>query len=128
MAPVDLKQRIFIFEIEVDRLRAFISEIVQSQPIPKFPAVFGDITIHISKEIETQKLFDTIADFKQKLVEGVDLLDVFGGEPTPPHKKIVSMRVTYRSLNKTLGDENVHDLHKSITDRLVKAFNATLPG
>jgi len=128
LATVDLKQRIFIFEIEVDRLRALISEIIQSQPIPKFPAVFRDITIHISKEIETQKLFDTIADFKQKLVERVDLLDVFGGDPIPPHKKSISMRVTYRSLNKTLVDEDVHDLHKSITDRLVKAFNATLPG
>ena len=128
LAKVDLKQPIFIFEIEVDRLRPLISEIIQSQPIPKFPAVFRDITIHINQEIETQKLFDTIDGCKQKLVERVELLDVFVGEPIPPHKKSISLRVTYRSVNKTLEDEDIHDLHKSITHRLVEAFNATLPG
>jgi phenylalanyl-tRNA synthetase beta chain len=127
LAGVDLKQRIYIFEIDVDRLRPLISDTVQSQPIPKFPAVFRDITIHINKEIETRALFENINGFKEKLVERVDFLDVFEGEPIPPHQKSISMRVTYRSQSKTLEDKEVHDLHKSITDRLVETFNAKLP-
>jgi phenylalanyl-tRNA synthetase beta chain len=127
LANFDLKQSIYLLEIELDRLRPLIPETTQSQPMPKYPAVFRDITIHISKEIETRKLFDAIDGFKQKLVERVELLDVFEGDPIPPGKKSVSMRVTYRSESKTLEDEDVHDQHKSITDKLVKAFDATLP-
>jgi len=55
------------------------------------------------------------------------LFDVFEGEPIAAEKKSVSFRVTYRSADKTLEDEDVNDLHKSITNKLIKAFDATLP-
>jgi phenylalanyl-tRNA synthetase beta chain len=127
LAGVDLKQPIFVFEIDVDRLRTLISDSIQSKPIPRFPAVFRDITIHIKKSIEARTVFDKIDSFAEKLVERVQLLDVFEGEPIPQHEKSISMRVTYRSPSKTLEDDDVHDLHKSITDRLVKTFDAKLP-
>jgi phenylalanyl-tRNA synthetase beta chain len=57
----------------------------------------------------------------------LQLLDVFTGDPIPSDKKSISLRVTYRSPSKTLEDEDVHDLHKSITERIVKAFDAALP-
>jgi phenylalanyl-tRNA synthetase beta chain len=57
----------------------------------------------------------------------LQLLDVFTGDPIPSGKRSISLRVTYRSPSKTLEDEDVHDLHKSITDRIVKAFDAALP-
>ena len=60
-------------------------------------------------------------------MEGLQLLDVFAGDPVPSDKKSISIRVTYRSPSKTLEDEDVHDLHKSIADRIVKAFDAALP-
>ena len=128
LANFNLKQRVYIFEINFDHLIPLISEITYSKPIPKFPAVFRDITIHVDKQIETQDIFETAQNFKEHLAERFDLIDVFQGDPIPPNKKSISIRVTYRSPDKTLEDEDVHDLHKSITDRLVKAFDATLPG
>jgi phenylalanyl-tRNA synthetase beta chain len=123
----DLPQQVFIFELDVEQMTHLIPQATESQPIPKFPAVFRDITIHISQEVETQHLLDTLAGLKQELVEGLELLDVFAGDPIPAGKKSVSMRITYRSTRKTLEDEDVHDLHKSMADKLVKTFDATLP-
>jgi phenylalanyl-tRNA synthetase beta subunit len=40
----------------------------------------------------------------------------------------LSFRFTYRSPEKTLGDEDIHDQHQSLTKRLMAAFHATLPG
>ena len=123
----DLPQKVFIFELDVDQMMPLIPEAIESQPIPKFPAIFRDITIHIDKGVETQQLLDALEDSKPALVEGLELLDVFEGDPIPADKKSVSMRITYRSTGKTLEDEDVHDLHKSMADRLLKTFDATLP-
>jgi phenylalanyl-tRNA synthetase beta chain len=123
----DLSQPVFIFEFDVEHIRPLIPHSIDSQPIPKFPAIFRDITIHINKEIETQQIVDTLESSRQELVEGLELLDVFEGDPIPAGKKSVSMRITYRSTRKTLEDEDVHDLHKSMADMLITAFDATLP-
>jgi phenylalanyl-tRNA synthetase beta chain len=123
----DLKQTAYAFEINFNQLVTLIPETRSAQPTPKFPAVFRDITIYVTKDIEAQDIFERIYNFSEKLLESLQLLDVFTGDPIPSDKKSISIRVTYRSPSKTLEDEDVHDLHKSITDRIVKAFDAALP-
>jgi phenylalanyl-tRNA synthetase beta chain len=72
-------------------------------------------------------VLETVANIREGLVENLHLFDVFEGDPIAAGKKSVSFRLTYRSSDKTLEDEDVNDLHKSITTRLLEAFDATLP-
>jgi phenylalanyl-tRNA synthetase beta chain len=123
----DLKQTAFLFEIYLEHLAPLINDSRQSKPIPKFPAIFRDITIIINNDIETQKVVAEAQNRQEALVERLDLLNVFEGNPIPEGKKSVSLRVTYRSSVKTLKDEDVTPIHQSIADRLVEAFEASLP-
>jgi phenylalanyl-tRNA synthetase beta chain len=127
LADFNLKQSVYIFEIDLDRLLPLTADAQFSKPIPKFPAVFRDITIHVNRDIETQEILESAQNFGEALIERLQLLDVFAGDPIPAGQKSVSIRVTYRSASKTLEDQDVYGLHKSIADRLVKAFDATLP-
>jgi phenylalanyl-tRNA synthetase beta chain len=127
LANYDVKQAAFLFEIHFDHLLPLIKDTRQSRPIPKFPAIFRDITIIINNDIETQKVIAAAQQQQEALVESFTLLDVFEGKPIAERKKSVSLRVTYRSAVKTLKDEDVSPIHQSIADRLVKAFKATLP-
>ena len=127
LANYDLKQPAFLFELHFDHLVPLIKETTQSKPIPKFPAIFRDITIIVNNDIETQKIVAEGHNRAEALVESFSLLDVFEGKPIAEGKKSVSLRVTYRSASKTLQDEDVTPIHQSIADRLVKAFKASLP-
>ena len=127
LANYDLKQPTFLFELNLDQLLPLIKETKQSTPIPKFPAIFRDITIIVDKGIETQKIVAEGYNQAEALVESFKLLDVFEGKPIAEGKKSVSLRITYRSPHQTLQDEDVTPIHQSIADRLVKAFNASLP-
>ena len=127
LANYDLKQTAFLFEISFDQLVPLIKDARQSKPIPKFPAVFRDITIIINTDIETQKVVAEAQQQQEELVERISLLDVFEGQPIAEGKKSVSLRITYRSTVKTLKDEDVTPIHQSIAHRLVKAFKAGLP-
>jgi len=123
----DLKQTAFIFELDLEKMAGLIPEASNSKPIPRFPAVYRDITIIIDRKIETRTVLEAVENFQEELIERLHLFDVFEGNPIAAGKKSVSFRVTYRSPGKTLEDEDVTDLHKSITERLLKAFDATLP-
>ncbi|MCP4625708.1 MAG: phenylalanine--tRNA ligase subunit beta [bacterium] len=123
----DLNQTAFIFELDLEKMAGLIPEASNSKPIPRFPAIYRDITIIVDRKIETRTVLEAVENFQEELIERLHLFDVFEGNPIAAGRKSVSFRVTYRSPGKTLEDEDVTDLHKSITERLLKAFDATLP-
>ncbi|MGD8724697.1 MAG: hypothetical protein PVG00_12240 [Desulfobacterales bacterium] len=96
-------------------------------PIPKFPAIFRDITLIVDKTLEAQEIISTALQQSPEVVEDISLQSVFEGTPIARGKKSVSLRVIYRSPQKTLEDEDVTPIHQSIADRLVRTFNASLP-
>jgi phenylalanyl-tRNA synthetase beta chain len=123
----DLKQTAFLFELELDKIMSLIPSDAVSKSIPRFPAIYRDITLIIDRGIETQTVLQAIDDIGENLVERLHLFDVFEGDPIAAGKKSVSFRVTYRSSTKTLEDDDVNDLHRAITEKLLHAFGATLP-
>jgi len=105
-----------------------LGEVSQFNPIPKFPATTRDITIIVDKDIETQKIIKYIENANAELIEDLYLFDVYEGSPIAAGKKSISLRIIYRSPDKTLEDEEIRHLTEAITDRLIKEFNASLPG
>ena len=123
----DLKQTAFLFELELDKIISLIPPVTGSRQIPRFPAIYRDITIIVDRGIETQAILEAIDNIGEDLVDRLHLFDVFEGDPIAAGKKSVSFRVTYRSSTKTLVDNDVNDLHRAITNELLQAFDATLP-
>ena len=123
----DLKQPAYILELDLEKIYPVIPDTKSYRPIPRFPAIYRDITIIVDRNIETRTVLDTAENMHEALVESFYLFDVFEGDPIAAGKKSVSFRVTYRSSDKTLEDDDVNELHKSITAHLLKAFDADLP-
>ncbi|RJQ86514.1 MAG: phenylalanine--tRNA ligase subunit beta [Desulfobacteraceae bacterium] len=127
LAAYELRQKAFVFEINLERLVIHIPETRRSRPLPKYPAVGRDATLIVSKDLEAEALLDYIHAMDEPLVEEVRLFDVYAGPPIPDGRKSISLRIVYRSPETTLEDAAVNAIHKDLSDRLVKAFNADLP-
>jgi phenylalanyl-tRNA synthetase beta chain len=123
----DLKQKVFIFELNCDALLALSDRDKTSKQLPKFPAATRDITIITDKKIEAMSILEKINSTGEKLIENAHLFDIFEGAAVPSGKRSVSIRITYRSSEKTLEDGEVNNIHKNITDRLTIEFGASLP-
>ena len=104
-----------------------IADIRQMRPIPRFPSISRDVTVIIDKAIESRRLLDTVARLDEPLVKDLQLFDVFAGDPIAAGKKSVSFRVVYQAPDRTLEDEAVNTIHRQLTDRLVREFDAALP-
>ncbi len=123
----DLKQKAFIFELNCNTLLALSGRNKTAGQLPKFPASTRDITIITDKNIETMSILEKINSIDEKLIEKTHLFDIFEGASVPAGKRSVSIRITYRSSEKTLEDGEVNNIHKKITDRLTMDFGASLP-
>jgi phenylalanyl-tRNA synthetase beta chain len=117
----------FLFEIQVDRLSDALPATPTYRRIPKFPAVTRDITIIVDEPMESAAVLAAIGGAGETLIEDIALFDVFQGEPIPNGKKSISIRLTYRSTERTLEDEEVNQIHRQVTAKLLDAFDATLP-
>ncbi|BBO76466.1 phenylalanine--tRNA ligase beta subunit [Desulfosarcina widdelii] len=123
----NLKQRCFVFELDLELLSQRVPDSKQMVPIPRFPSTSRDITVIVDQAVESSSLMDTVVGFGEALVEDLYLFDVFAGDPIPVGKKSVSFRIVYRSAERTLEDETVNEIHHRLTQQLITEFRATLP-
>jgi phenylalanyl-tRNA synthetase beta chain len=124
----DLKQTAFVFELDADSLQTALSETKYRMRIPRFPALFRDITLILAQEVAVREVLEAARAFQTDLLERIQLFDVFTGDPIPAGRKSLSFRLTYRSPEKTLEEEDVRDAHQRFTERMLAHFNAALPG
>jgi phenylalanyl-tRNA synthetase beta chain len=122
-----LKQSAYVFELDLDTLAGSMTPRAYC-PVPRYPAVTRDMTLIVDAGLESGRLLEHIRALKEPLLESVSIFDVFSGAPIDPGKKSVSLRLTYRSPEKTLAESEVGQHHQSITKRLITQYNADLPG
>ncbi|MBL0732201.1 MAG: phenylalanine--tRNA ligase subunit beta [Desulfosarcina sp.] len=123
----NLSAKAFIFEINLTELCKLIPKTVFAEQISIFPSVARDITMIVDKNFESANILENETFLKENLVEKLQLLAVFEGEPIPADKKSISFRITYRSAQGTLKDDTINKIHKKLSDQLITEFNAALP-
>ena len=123
----DLRQKAYVFELNLNHLLALLPKKITTQPIPRFPFTTRDITLIVEDQLEAANVIATIYNLDEPLVESIYIFDVFSGDPIPAGKKSISVRITYRSKDATLVDEDVNKIHKELTDALLMTFKASLP-
>ncbi|MDD2388710.1 MAG: phenylalanine--tRNA ligase subunit beta [Desulfobacterales bacterium] len=123
----DLKQTVYIFELDTAALSDSIPSAKIAVPIPKFPSVSRDITLIVSNTVEAQHIPEHIKVMNEALISEIRIVDMYAGEPIPVGKKSLTLRITYRSPSETLEDQTVNEVHKAISDKLLHVFDAMLP-
>ena len=123
----DIKQPVFVFELSLERLAEAIPDGRTCRPIPRFPAIARDVTLIVPRTLESARVAGEVAALNEPLVEQIMLFDQYVGQPIPPGCKSVSFRITYRSEQGTLVDEQINPLHQQITGHLLTTFDADLP-
>ncbi len=123
----DLKQAVFVFDLDLEKLLDVIPKQRAAAPIPRYPSTSRDITLIIDQGMESRLLLEHLEGMHEKLIDDFYLFDVFQGKPIPPGKKSVSIRIVYRSAEGTLEDEQVNRLHEAVGRRLIETFKASVP-
>jgi phenylalanyl-tRNA synthetase beta chain len=110
--------------IEFDWLRQIKIPAIRFQPLPLFPATARDITLVAASELAVGEITATIEKIGGKLLEAVELVDIFADDKAVGvGKRSLSFQLTYRDPAQTLTDDKVNKEH----DRIRAALAQKLP-
>lgn len=95
--------------------------------VSKYPPVIRDISFVVNTDFIPNNYFDLVRDIAPDLVEQVELLDKYENiEKFGKDKISYAYRITYRSLDRTLTNNEIDKLHKSLEEATVKNFHAII--
>ena len=123
----EIKQKTYIAEIDLSTLLTLITFKRQDSPISKYPSIARDITLISDKKMPVNDILKYIESLNENLIEDVAIIDVYEGKPIPEGKKSISIRIIYRSYEKSLKDKAINKLHTHLTTKLIKEIKADLP-
>jgi phenylalanyl-tRNA synthetase beta chain len=122
----DLEEPAFLFDLNLDLLLPKIGAGVFFRPWPKFPEVTRDMALILDDQVLWRDIQEEIRSLKEVLIEDIELFDLYYGKPIPEGKKNLGVRIHYRSLEKTLSDEQVNAVHEKVLKQVLEKFGATL--
>ena len=73
----DIKQPVFLFEMDLAQLLTHVPDAITSAPLPKYPSVSRDATLIVDKNVEAAAIVDHVWQAQEPLVETVKLFDPF---------------------------------------------------
>lgn len=88
------------------------------EELPKFPATTRDLSVICDESFPVGKIKEAIKSASGKLLEDVQLFDVYQGKQIEEGKKSVSYSVKLRSKESTLTDEQADSVMKKILKAL----------
>jgi phenylalanyl-tRNA synthetase alpha chain len=95
--------------------------------VSKYPAIVRDISFIVNKDFAPNVYFDLVRDVAGDLAEQVALLDEYENEEKfGKDKKSYAYRITYRSNDRTLTNEEIDVLHKTLEKKTAEEFGATI--
>jgi phenylalanyl-tRNA synthetase beta chain len=122
----DLKDSVFLCELDFERLLELIPKFKLFSTLPKFPPVERDIAVVVGEEVLIQDIEEEIKKTGGELIEKVVLFDLYRGGQVPPGKKSLAYSLRYRRKDRTLTDQEVEKVHQNIISQLKDRFNAKL--
>lgn len=97
------------------------------KPVSKFPPVVRDISFVVDKSTSLNTYFEIVRDIAGDLIEEFKLTDTYENAKKFGEGKVsYTFRIVYRSLERTLTNEEVNMLHDKIRAKTESEFGATL--
>jgi len=123
-AEYKFRQPVFIAEIDLTALLEIAETPVLYSPLPRFPSIMRDVSLLVGRKITVAELLRAAEDRKNKNCAGVKFVGTFEGEGIPEGKRSVTIRLEYRSNDRTLRDEEVDEIHWPLVKALQDEFGA----
>lgn len=121
----NLTTKAYVAKINMEELFKLVLSDIQYKPLPKFPASTRDLSLICNIDLPVGEIKKIILKDAGKLVQSVNLFDVYTGEQIEQDKKSVSYSIVLRSSENTLTDEQCDNIINKILKNL-KTINVDL--
>lgn len=122
-----IKQPVIYVEFDVESLlKASVKQEILYKEIPQFPVVERDLSLVMDRRIVYSNIAASLQKVQVKYLEDFNLFDIYEGDKIGNDKKSFAINFRFINTERTLTDAEVETAMKTITEKLVKDFNAEI--
>lgn len=122
----DIEMPVMTAEIDFNMLMQITAIDKKYSGVPRYPASTRDLAILVKDKVSNQNVLDIIHDKGGKLLESVEIFDVYKGSQIQEGYKSMAYALVFRAKNRTLVDEEVNKAMDKILKNLEEQLEAEL--
>ena len=127
MKTFDIERPVYFADFSMDTLFVELknNKVVFAE-LPKYPEVRRDLALLIDKTVQFNQLRDLAFRSERKLLQSVDLFDVYEGKGVPEGKKSYAISYILRDDEKTLNDKQIEKIMQKLVSSYERELGAQL--
>ncbi|HSK70950.1 MAG TPA: phenylalanine--tRNA ligase subunit beta, partial [Pyrinomonadaceae bacterium] len=123
-AGYKFKQPVFVAEIDLQTVLNEKTNPVLYKPLPIYPSIVRDVSLLVKRSVSFDDIRRAIAEEAHELCRSIEFVDVYEGKGIADDERSITVRLEYRSDERTLLDEEVDAVHGQIVGNLEAKFGA----
>jgi len=118
LLDLGIEGSVAVFDVNFEKLQKIASEEQEYRPISQHPAAVRDIALLVPQDVLVDEVLGKIEIAGGKLVQDVDLFDIYEGEELPDGKKNLAFHVIFQAKDRTLKTEEINNVLEKIIETL----------
>jgi phenylalanyl-tRNA synthetase beta chain len=120
------RQPVYLAEIDLESVLEMPAAAVNYRPLPRFPGVVRDVSFIADRAVTFDALRQAIEDERVEICRDVAFVDVYEGKGVSEDQRSITVRLEYRSDERTLIEDEVEDAHRRIIDAVTDRLGVCL--
>jgi phenylalanyl-tRNA synthetase beta chain len=114
------RQSVYVAEVDLGAVMKLTPAQVNYRPLPRFPGVVRDVSFITPRNVTFDAIRSTAQAADVKLCQSVEFVDVYEGKGLAENERSITIRLEYRSEERTLVEDEVDAAHDRIVSAVVE--------
>ena len=117
------RQPVYVAELDLEALLGVDLQPILYHSLPKYPSIVRDVSFIVNRSINFENIRSAILAQGWGLCRKIEFVDIYEGKGIGQDERSLTVRLEYRSDERTLIESEVDELHAGIVDVLEKDLN-----
>jgi phenylalanyl-tRNA synthetase beta chain len=117
-AEYKFKQPVYVAELNLQSALSMLKQQNAYTPLARFPGVSRDVTFTAKRDVTYDSIRKAVKEQNSELCRNVDFVDVYEGKGLADDERAITIRLEYRSGERTLVEDEVEALHQQIIAKI----------
>jgi phenylalanyl-tRNA synthetase beta chain len=118
------RQPVYAAELNLSAAMGTARTSVIYRPLAKYPAIQRDISFVVDRKTEFGSIKEAISKLGVELCRSVHFVDIYEGKGLEPDERSITIRLEYRSDERTLVEDEIEELNRTIVEAVENSVGA----
>jgi phenylalanyl-tRNA synthetase beta chain len=118
------KQPVYVAELNLQEALSAGTAPIVYEPLGRYPSVVRDVSLVTDRDLSFESIRHAIHEQGRELCRSVQFVDVFEGKGLADNERSVTIRLEYRSDERTLIESEVEEIHSALVRELEEKTGA----